>query len=582
MSRLEKLKEAKSLHDLAVLLGFKPSALAFILYRIPESTKYSEFEILKRSGGKRQIKAPEPRLKALQRRLANLLYACVSDVEKLHPQRRHLSHGFSRSRSIVTNASKHKRRRHVFNVDISDFFPSINFGRVRGFFIKDKIFELDPRIATLIAQITCHDNSLPQGSPCSPVVSNLIGHLLDIRLVGIASNNKCTYTRYADDITFSTNQGTFPAAIARQNTTVRGGWEAGTSLVASIARGGFKLNPSKTRMQARGSRQLTTGLLVNEKVNVRPEYYRTVRSMCSSLFSTGSYYRITPTTLTGGMPGDPPAKITITSLSQLQGMLSHIFYVRNLVDRRDSTEKKKDPTATRELYRRFLFYKNFVALTKPLVITEGKTDAIYLRAAIERMTAFHPLLGSHDGKSFKLAIDLMKYTASVHEVLQLGGGTGDLKFFLLRYEEIAKRFRHCPMMHPVILLIDNDDGAKDLFSIATSQLGVKGLSHTSIEPFYRITKNLYLVKSPPLAKKVKTCIEDLFDPSILATKIDGKSFDPDKRHGDHTKYGKARFAETVVRPNKDSIDFSGFHPLLEGITKVLVDYHTSSKVLAKT
>ena len=94
-----------------------------------------------------------------------------------------------------------------------NFFPSINFGRVRGFFLKDKHFSLQPPVATVLAQIACFENELPQGSPCSPVISNLIGHVLDGRLARFAKTHKCTYSRYADDITFSTSRKDFPPEI---------------------------------------------------------------------------------------------------------------------------------------------------------------------------------------------------------------------------------------------------------------------------------------------------------------------------------------------------------------------------------
>jgi RNA-directed DNA polymerase len=97
---------------------------------------------------------------------------------------------------------------------LQNFFPSLNFGRVRGFFRSNKHFKLAEPVATLIAQIACNDGVLPQGSPCSPIISELLTHFLDIRLVALAAKNKCSYTRYADDITFSTNQKLFPAALA--------------------------------------------------------------------------------------------------------------------------------------------------------------------------------------------------------------------------------------------------------------------------------------------------------------------------------------------------------------------------------
>ena len=355
---MAKLQSAKTLDDVAKHLGYKPSSLAYLLYHLPIEDKYTEFKIPKRNGGLRKILAPVPKLKLLQRRLANLLYQALSDIDKLGPLRRPLSHGFAKNLSIITNAAVHKRRRFVLNLDLKDFFPSINFGRVRGILIKDKRFGLDPKVATIIAQIACHEDVLPQGSPCSPVLSNIVAHLLDIRLVRYAKTHKCTYSRYADDITFSTNSKVFPADIAAPIAGSENEWNLGIGLVKEIARAGFEINQSKTRIQFRGSRQVTTGLLVNEKPNIRPEYYRNARAMCCSLFNTGAYHRIVPAALKGGNPGDPDIKEEMTNLAPLEGVLSHIHYVRDWVDSREAIEKKKKPTATRNLYNRFLFYKN--------------------------------------------------------------------------------------------------------------------------------------------------------------------------------------------------------------------------------
>ena len=267
MSRLATLKAATSLNDVASLLGFRPKAVSYILYKLPAAQKYTTFEIPKRSGGQRTIQSPTDRLKNLQRKLSDLLQDCVEEVNVARKLKDRAAHGFKRDRSIITNARQHRHRRWVFNIDLEDFFPSINFGRVRGFLLMNQDFALHQTVATVIAQIACHDNSLPQGSPCSPVVSNLVTHVLDMRLVKLASSVGCTYSRYADDLTFSTNKKEFPTKIAQP----AGGdwpeahlWLPGDALQDVITRTGFTINAKKTHFMYRKlSGQILTLLLTS-------------------------------------------------------------------------------------------------------------------------------------------------------------------------------------------------------------------------------------------------------------------------------------------------------------------------------
>jgi RNA-directed DNA polymerase len=107
VSKFDDLKNAKSLADLAILLEFTPSGLAYVLYKVLPEQKYTKFEIPKKNGGVRQISAPVGALKMLQRHLADLLYDCRAEMQAARP-RRPLSHGFRRSQSIIGNARLHK------------------------------------------------------------------------------------------------------------------------------------------------------------------------------------------------------------------------------------------------------------------------------------------------------------------------------------------------------------------------------------------------------------------------------------------------------------------------------------------
>jgi RNA-directed DNA polymerase len=114
---LNALRAAKTRYDVAALLGYKPSALSFIVYQIPKAAKYTTFEIKKKGGGERRIDAPIPMLKGLQKRLADLLYECLRELEESEQRKNRLSHAFRKGYSIITNAKAHKSRRYVLNLE---------------------------------------------------------------------------------------------------------------------------------------------------------------------------------------------------------------------------------------------------------------------------------------------------------------------------------------------------------------------------------------------------------------------------------------------------------------------------------
>ena len=571
MTRLTELKSAKTLRDVAPLLDFVPKGLSYTLYKLSEEMKYRTFTIPKKTGGERTISAPNPRLALLQSNLARLLLDCLDEIEDAEPYRRSVSHGFHRGRSIVTNAQTHQRRRYVLNLDITDFFGSINFGRIRGFFIKDRHFELDPAVATIIAKIACHQNALPQGAPSSPIISNFVGHILDIRLVRLAKQNGCHYTRYADDLTISTNKKTFPESIAKQKSGIFHEWEIGDALRASIEGAGFKINGAKTRMQIRGSRQEVTGLIVNEKVNIRAEYYRTVRSMCNALFQTGSYFV-------------PDAAIDIddsitqtTNIAPLEGRLSHIYYVKA---RRDLDYKiKKEvnflvPNGFESLYKRFLVYKYFVASEQPVIVTEGKTDIIYLRCAIKALALQFPLLVHEKNGNTFANVRFVAPSYINQKVLNLGEGYGGMKKVIPSYDNLLKPYGYRPLYNPVILVLDNDSGGKKVFDVIKNNLGIE-INYSKSDLFFHLKHNLYLVKTPSKSGS-QSCMEDLFPSDVHSVLLDGKTFDKDKKHADLDTYGKSIFADKVVRARAKEIDFSNFSPLLNGISASIQHYQNST------
>jgi len=258
----------KSKSNVSAFLNIKVSQLNYILYVLSDFEKYTEFSIAKRRGGERTIFAPRKPLKYLQRRLNEVLQICYS--QKLP------AHGFITGKSILSNSVQHIKKRNVLNLDLKDFFPSINFGRVRGLFLKEP-FNFNEEVATILAQISCAHNQLPQGAPSSPIISNMICSRLDQKLMKLAQKYYCTYTRYADDITFSNTKRNLPENLVEEISQI-------------IREEGFEVNEAKVRNQPKIMRQEVTGLTVNEKVNINRKYIRNVRAILHSWEKEG--YRI--------------------------------------------------------------------------------------------------------------------------------------------------------------------------------------------------------------------------------------------------------------------------------------------------
>ena len=568
MSQLLFLRGAASLHHVATLLQFQPKFLAYILYKKPALTKYSSFNMAKRDGGVRTINAPSPELRLLQHNLSDLLQNCVEEINAGKKWKDQLAHGFKRDCSIITNAVRHRKRRYVFNVDLHDFFGTINFGRVRGFFIKDANFMLHPKVATILAQIACHENALPQGSPCSPVISNLIGHVLDIHLCKLASSNGCTYSRYADDITFSTSKPDFPPAIARRGVGQAHTWEVGNGLQNIVTHTGFSINPKKTRMQYRGSRQAVTGLVVNRKVNIRTEYRRKARALAQRLFNTGSFQHVRTIPDANGVV---TPTIVEGTLAQLHGIFGHIdsvdchnFEIESKVDAR----KAKTALRSKEkLYRRFLMFKDFYAAKRPVIVCEGKTDNIYLLHAITSLAAYYPKLATVDAnKKISLNIRILKTVqTSTGRVLQLEGGAAFLKAFIEQYLTEIQKFKALGMQCAVVLVVDNDTAGDDIYN-AIRRLTKKKAPKS--DPYVHIEGNLYAVLTPLKAGAVKSTIEDSFVDEIKNLNLGGKTFNANSNADTAVHFGKHILSQHV-REHAGKIDFTGFAGLLDRINEAI-------------
>lgn len=204
---------------------------------------YKTFKISKKSGGFREIEAPLDKLKTIQRWIKdNILDSFkVSEFAK----------GFVKNRSIYDNALPHVNKELVINLDLKDFFPTITYSDVFKIF---KYIGYTTEVSHLLTQLcTNGKNKLPQGSPASPALSNLVCLKLDKRLSKLAEKNNFTYTRYADDITFS------GAKVIKYSLPM---------IYKIIVEENFIVNEKKTRLHYNFQRQEVTGLIVNKKVSI--------------------------------------------------------------------------------------------------------------------------------------------------------------------------------------------------------------------------------------------------------------------------------------------------------------------------
>ncbi|MEA5019352.1 MAG: retron Ec67 family RNA-directed DNA polymerase/endonuclease [Gordonibacter sp.] len=585
-----KYNEIASRNELADFLGIERRYLTYVLYHLKVENCYRKFEIPKKNGSKRTINAPDERLKPIQKRLASALAVHQKHVRKEKNIKANISHAFEKKKSIFSNAKIHRNRRFVINIDLKDFFDSFNFGRVRGFFMKNEDFMVPEDVATVIAQIACYEGKLPQGSPSSPVITNLICQILDYRLLKVASEHKVDYTRYADDMTFSTNSRDFPDHLDRflQDVT------------DVVSRAGFLINEDKTRLQLRDSRQSVTGLVVNKKLNTRFEYRRNTRTMAYCLYKTGEFE-------IDEIKG---------SMEQLEGRFSFIDqvdskglrYWERLIEARKLQSSKSFQhsdhvfTGREKGYQRFLFYKNFYNHDKPVVLTEGKTDTVHLRAALKNLYKDYPSLISRkkDG-SFEYKIAFHKRTSKKFEYyfgLTAGAdaSTSFYSYFTNRdnNKKVPNYWKYfndmCPNVskHPVILLFDNElvqgkpvqkfinvvSGSDEKKKTIMAALK-KGLPSSILED-----GNLYLMTVPKSVTKKEGDIEDLYESKVLKTKIKGRLFSRKAIPKSTKHYGKHELS-LYVNCNYETINFDEFRPLFDALIEVIKDYKNTARRLKR-
>ena len=222
-------------------------------------------------------------------------------------------------------------------------------------------------------------------------------------------------------------------------------------------------------------------------------------------------------------------------------------------------------------YRRFLIFEYFYSAQTPVIICEGKTDNIYITEAIKRLAGNYPSLAAvSPTNAVSLQVRIFKYPeTSTGRILELHGGSGDLKHFIRRYRDDIKKFKAPGLLHPITILVDNDTGGRDVGGVINT---ITKNQVVWTVPYIHVVENLYVMPTPLIGNATDSAIEDFFDQQALATTLGGKTFRRDPPLNPSAHYGKSIFAEQVIKKNAHSINFNGFIPILDTLAAIVADY----------
>lgn len=230
---------------------------------------YLSYPIPKKSGGRRWLDAPQDELKSLQEEiLHNILYEFKPHESAV---------GFRRNISMIKGAKKHLKSEVILSLDIVDFFSSIKAPMIYTLFywinyklVNRKKPKLSKKDQGKIVNLLTYKKRLPQGAPTSPALSNLVFYKYDKALTELAENYNLTYTRYADDMSFSSINPSIDIKKVLPD-------------IKDILEPDFKLNDKKTHVKRQHQRMTVTGIVVNEKLSVPKYKWRQFRAKLHNL-----------------------------------------------------------------------------------------------------------------------------------------------------------------------------------------------------------------------------------------------------------------------------------------------------------
>jgi len=491
----------KNRKDLAAWLGISERQLRYVAYAMPNEKKYKNFKVKKKNGGERDINAPTDVLKRIQKRIS----IGVDGVRK----RTLISNGFEKGRSIYDHARAHKSKSFIIIADICDFFPSINFGRVRGVFLAPP-FGFNNKVATLLAQLCTNGVCLPQGAPSSPSIANVVCVQLDRLLVELARKSKCSVSRYADDVCFSTGLSSVPKYLAVNQD---GRYIPSQALLRVFREGGFEVNLEKFRV-CPAKDALVTGLKYRGGIGLPRKWRRHLRSELQVLRKYGSSAGKIISDWDGVVEGrvsqetsDPP------------GIVGKIGFLRWLDSK---TGGKKAMGVARSYPQLRKLFKSVIPHNEIDLLVEGVTDKILLVAALSSLQK----RGYFEALKFNFLESAMKGGADLEKTVRLTAATG------------ARR-------NLTIALFDSDDG---------EILAKVGLAPAAGIYYRALAEGVYVVAlKPPAWLKVDSfCIENLLRKDTFSVEdVSGRRMFLATEFSDNGLHESKQYFRT--KPNKKAI-----------------------------
>jgi len=234
-------------------------------------SNYRAFKISKKkSNQKRIITVPTENIKNFQRSLLpilNNIYKILMPNNVYGYIEKYPLIGIKHRYNIKLNAENHIAKEWILNFDLNDFFNSIKVEKINDLFLSNP-FNLSKNDADILTKITTYKETLPIGAITSPILSNFMLIKADLELNKIASKFQLTYTRYADDFTFSADKKPSNLLI--------------NEIFLIITNNGYGINFKKFNLKNKNHRQEVTGLIVNRKLNIKNEYYKLIRAILNN------------------------------------------------------------------------------------------------------------------------------------------------------------------------------------------------------------------------------------------------------------------------------------------------------------